>query len=188
MSAREGLDADPTTLRAIAHPLRNRILHEIYAAGFMRAADVATVLGVPANQASFHLRQLAKYGLIEEAPDQARDGRDRVWRPTHAGGVNVNPTELEKTPGGKAAVRVFHGVARARAHDVVDRVFDSRKRKGVHTSQSEHALRLDADEAAELAKEVRAVIARWNEKTQGSEDDADRQTYLYMDVLLPYPE
>ena len=38
------------------------------------------MLDIPANQASFHLRQLAKYGLIEEDPDAARDKRDRVWR------------------------------------------------------------------------------------------------------------
>ena len=48
----------------------------------MRAADVAERLDIPANQASFHLRQLAKYGLVEEAPELARDGRDRVWRAT----------------------------------------------------------------------------------------------------------
>ena len=48
--------------------------------GPLRAADVARELGIPANQASFHLRQLAKYGLVEEAPEEARDRRDRVWR------------------------------------------------------------------------------------------------------------
>ena len=72
--------SDPRMLRGIAHPMRNRILEEMSAGGPMRAADVAERLGIPANQASFHLRQLAKYGLVEEAPELARDGRDRVWR------------------------------------------------------------------------------------------------------------
>ena len=71
---------DPRILRAIAHPARSRILSELYAGGSLRAADVARTLDIPANQASFHLRQLAKYGLVEEAPDEARDRRDRVWR------------------------------------------------------------------------------------------------------------
>ena len=64
---------DPRILRAIAHPHRNRILSELYAAGPLRAADIAERADIPANRASFHLRQLAKYGLIVEAPEEARD-------------------------------------------------------------------------------------------------------------------
>src|ERR1700752_1251514 len=85
---------DPQVLRAIAHPVRNRVLTELSAQGPMRAADVARELDIPANQASFHLRQLAKYGLVEEDPDAGRDKRDRVWRPTSADGVSINLTEL----------------------------------------------------------------------------------------------
>ncbi len=60
---------DPRVLRAIAHPVRNRILDRARArTGSLRAADIAAELGIPANQASFHLRQLAKYGLVEEDP------------------------------------------------------------------------------------------------------------------------
>src|SRR6478736_3986815 len=72
--------SDPRVLRAIAHPVRTRVLDELQASGPARAADIARELGIPANQASFHLRQLAKYGLVEEAPEEARDKRDRVWR------------------------------------------------------------------------------------------------------------
>ncbi len=82
--------SDPRVLRAIAHPVRTRILEELSASGPVRAADVARDLGIPANQASFHLRQLAKYGLVEEAPEEARDKRDRVWRAVAAEGYSVN--------------------------------------------------------------------------------------------------
>src|SRR6476469_2363058 len=98
---------DVRMLRGIAHPMRNRILEELSAGGPMRAADVAERLGVPANQASFHLRSLAKYGLVEEAPALARDGRDRVWRVVHEEGVSVNLEELAQQEGGKAAITVF---------------------------------------------------------------------------------
>ena len=57
---------DPKILRAIAHPTRNRILSELFAGGSLRAADIARLIDVPANQASFHLRQLAKYGLVDQ--------------------------------------------------------------------------------------------------------------------------
>ena len=87
---------DPRILRAIAHPTRNRILGELFAAGPLRAADIARKLAIPANQASFHLRQLAKYGLVEEEPDEARDtprsgvapqrpGRDQLPHARRAG-------------------------------------------------------------------------------------------------------
>ena len=66
-------------LKAYSHPLRRQILRLIARREFLRAADIATELEVPANSASFHLRVLADAGLIEEAPDRARDRRDRVW-------------------------------------------------------------------------------------------------------------
>ena len=90
---------DPRVLRAIAHPVRNRILTELSAGGPMRAADVARLLDIPANQASFHLRQLAKYGLIEEAPEAARDQRDRVWRSADDGTLSIDVGAMEKEPG-----------------------------------------------------------------------------------------
>src|SRR6478736_9443743 len=111
---------DPKMLRAIAHPVRNRILTELTATGPMRAADLARELDLPANQASFHLRQLAKYGLVEEDPDAARDKRDRVWRPTSEHGLMVRLDELEKQPGGKAASAVFVQNAASWGHAVVD--------------------------------------------------------------------
>jgi DNA-binding transcriptional ArsR family regulator len=73
---------DPGVLRALSHPLRQRILNELDVVEHARAADLAEALDEPANSISFHLRVLAKAGIIEEAPEHARDRRDRVWRQT----------------------------------------------------------------------------------------------------------
>ena len=73
--------ATTAMLKAYAHPLRRRIAKELIIRGHARAADVAEALGTPANSVSFHLRVLADAGLIEEAPEHARDRRDRVWQP-----------------------------------------------------------------------------------------------------------
>jgi DNA-binding transcriptional ArsR family regulator len=70
----------PEAMRALAHPLRVRILYQLELDRHGRAADLARTLGEPANSISFHLRTLAKAGLIVEAPELARDKRDRVWR------------------------------------------------------------------------------------------------------------
>lgn len=79
-------------LKAYSHPLRRRMLKLLTRQRFLRAADFAAALDVPANNASFHLRVLADAGLIEEAPEQARDRRDRVWTATK-GAFNVGGPE-----------------------------------------------------------------------------------------------
>ncbi|PZP15415.1 MAG: hypothetical protein DI611_09340 [Brachybacterium faecium] len=66
-------------LRAMAHPLRMQIVERVGRRGTARAADLASDLGVPANSISYHLRILARGGVITEAPEAARDRRDRVW-------------------------------------------------------------------------------------------------------------
>ncbi|MDF2561032.1 MAG: hypothetical protein K0R99_2478 [Microbacterium sp.] len=79
-------------LKAYSHPLRRQMIRLFSRRDFLRAADIAAELGVPANSASFHLRALADAGLIEEAPEKARDRRDRVWT-GHKGPLNVGGPE-----------------------------------------------------------------------------------------------
>jgi predicted ArsR family transcriptional regulator len=176
---------DPQVLRAIAHPVRNRILAELDARGSLRAADLARELGIPANQASFHLRQLAKYGLIEEDPAAARDKRDRVWKVSNTGGFSVEMRDMEQQPGGRAASRVFRQNKRAWGHVVVDAVLSDRRAKGTQSTLTDSALMLSKKEAAELSEELDEVIQRWADHTRGGGED--RITYLYYAALLPYP-
>lgn len=69
-------------LRAMAHPLRMRLIERIGRRGTARAADLAADLDIPANSVSYHLRTLARGGVIIDAPEAARDKRDRVWKLT----------------------------------------------------------------------------------------------------------
>jgi DNA-binding transcriptional ArsR family regulator len=177
---------DPRVLRAIAHPTRVRILGEVYAAGHLRAADVAESLGIPANQASFHLRQLAKYGLIQQAPELARDGRDRVWQPAHEHGVSLEVDEVEKGPGGKAAVAVWQRHAAAVAKSAVDRAYARRKQRDVHVMISDDWIRLTKAEAKELSDELIVLQERWQQRTRG--DKKGRRTYHLLQFLQPAPE
>ena len=66
-------------LKALTHPLRRRIVRLMRSGDPMRATDLAERLDVAANSVSFHLRRLAAAGMIREAPELARDRRDRVW-------------------------------------------------------------------------------------------------------------
>lgn len=72
--------ATTAMLKAFTHPLRRQILRLLAKREYLRAADVAEALDVPANKVSFHMRVLADAGLLVEAPEYARDRRDRVWK------------------------------------------------------------------------------------------------------------
>ena len=177
---------DPRILRAVAHPTRNRILSELFATGSMRAADIARELGIPANQASFHLRQLAKYGLVEEDPDAARDRRDRAWRLADPDGVSFRTSDMLEQPGGKAAYAVFQRNAVAWGHHLVDRALEPEPGKRPHKSVSEYALRLTPDESDLLMKELGEVIEAWRTRNQGETADG-RMTYSVYQIIQPYP-
>jgi DNA-binding transcriptional ArsR family regulator len=181
--------SDPRVLRAIAHPVRTRVLGEVYAAGHLRAADVAERLGIPANQASFHLRQLAKYGLVEPAPDLARDGRDRVWKPAQEGVLSFDADDVEKGPGGKAAVTVWRRQAIASAKEAVERAYARHRQRNVHVMISDDWIRLTKQEATEFSEDLMALQERWTERTR--EPPARRgirRTYHLMQILQPAPE
>jgi DNA-binding transcriptional ArsR family regulator len=177
---------DPRVLRAIAHPVRNRILDELGARGPMRAADIAQALDIPANQASFHLRQLGKYGLVVEAPEEARDGRDRVWKASHESGLNIRTSELEEAPGGKAAVTVFRREWTNAAHDAVTRAETAGKDPDVMVMSSDSALRLTRKDAEQFTEELHDLVNSW--RRRGHSAPAEARTYQLLQILLPARE
>ncbi len=69
---------DPRSMRALAHPLRLRLLEQIALRGPLTATECAALVGESPSSCSFHLRQLAKYGFVEEA--EGGQGRNRPWR------------------------------------------------------------------------------------------------------------
>ncbi|MGA8045993.1 MAG: helix-turn-helix domain-containing protein [Dermatophilaceae bacterium] len=108
-------------LKAMSHPLRRRILELMHEDVPRRAADLAELLDEPANSVSFHLRQLARSGLIVEAPEHARDRRDRVWMA--AGSGYVVPTPAEPIgPEDELVLRAFMDQEALDLHDVIARV------------------------------------------------------------------
>ena len=73
--------SDARELRVLAHPLRLQILQVLHERGAATATEIAErVAESPAN-CSWHLRQLARHGFVEETG--GRKGRQRPWRPTN---------------------------------------------------------------------------------------------------------
>jgi DNA-binding transcriptional ArsR family regulator len=69
---------DVQTARAMAHPVRLRLLEELAFRGPMTATQLAELVGESPANSSWHLRQLAKYGFVEEAGGGT--GRERPWQ------------------------------------------------------------------------------------------------------------
>ncbi len=71
---------DPRALRALAHPLRLALVGLLRRQGPLTATRAGQILDESSASCSFHLRQLAKYGLVEEAGGGT--GRQRPWQAT----------------------------------------------------------------------------------------------------------
>ena len=78
----ERVRLDSRRLRALAHPLRMRLLAALRLFGPATATELARRLDTNSGQTSYHLRQLAEVGLIEDDPDHST-ARDRYWRARH---------------------------------------------------------------------------------------------------------
>jgi DNA-binding transcriptional ArsR family regulator len=71
---------DPRALRALAHPVRLELVGMLRHEGPLTATEAASRIGESPAACSFHLRQLAKYGFVEEAG--GGKGRRRPWQAT----------------------------------------------------------------------------------------------------------
>jgi DNA-binding transcriptional ArsR family regulator len=89
---------DAQVIRALSHPARVAILMQLTDGREATATECSELCGLSPSATSYHLRALAKLGLIEEAPGRG-DARERVWRSATAGllldsGVADTPEEL----------------------------------------------------------------------------------------------
>lgn len=91
----------PESIRALAHPLRLKILSILDKEDEVTATRCAQLTGESAASCSFHLRQLEKYGYVERAEVR---GKERPWRAAK-GGFSVQP-DLE-VPGSVEAAKAF---------------------------------------------------------------------------------
>ncbi len=72
--------SDPRALRALAHPVRMRLVGLLRTEGPLTATQAAEHVGESPSNCSFHFRQLAKWGLAE--PANGGKGRERPWQAT----------------------------------------------------------------------------------------------------------
>ncbi len=148
---------DTRALRALAHPVRLDLLEALAVHGPLTATAAAELVGESPANCSWHLRQLAKYGFIEEEP--TGHGRQRPWRRTGAG---LSWTKSDADPASAAAAqaltqvfidREFRRVKEAMAAPEPDGWVDA-----VIATQTIGWL--TADELRELDAEVLALLTK----------------------------
>ena len=82
---------DPAALRALAHPVRLKILEALTVHGAATATELADRVDESPANCSWHLRQLGRYGFIEETGEGT--GRQRPWRIVPGGNTWADPDE-----------------------------------------------------------------------------------------------
>jgi DNA-binding transcriptional ArsR family regulator len=100
---------DSTSLRALAHPLRVRLLGLLRENGPSTASRLAVAVGTTSGATSYHLRQLAAAGFIVEdegAEDDGRQPRERWWRAAHRT-TWFDTSSTIGDPEGEAATEVY---------------------------------------------------------------------------------
>jgi predicted ArsR family transcriptional regulator len=151
---------DPRALRALTHPVRLALLEALDREGPLTATQAADLLGESPANCSFHLRTLAKYGFVEEAPGGT--GRQRPWQ---ARRVISTIDSAELTPDARLAAQALVDMLRERQRDWLRRWDSTRDRAPAEWRDSADeihtVLHLTAAELSELTRTITTAIERY---------------------------
>jgi len=176
--AREPLQLDGAALKAFAHPLRTRLYAELEQAGPATSAQLAARVGDSRGSTSYHLRQLARHGLLEEVPGRG-SAKERWWR-TRPGGYAFNGDLLRRQPEtARAAEVLIEDFVQQRSEELARWARESRAMPHEWVQASINArtvVSLTREELAELVSRVRAVVDdyRPHEPQTGQHSDSQR--------------
>jgi DNA-binding transcriptional ArsR family regulator len=154
---------DPKALRALAHPIRLELVGLLRQRGPLTATKAAELLGESSGSTSFHLRQLAKYGLVEEAG--GGEGRERPWRAT---AMFTGWPDVADSPELAAASGLLRGVIAERYFEQLIRWLEARDSEPEVWQEAEHLgdtmLWVTPEELGDLAREEQALMDRYLER------------------------
>lgn len=184
---------DPKALRAYAHPVRMALIGLLRVRGPLTATQAARLTGESSGTCSFHFRQLAKYGLVEEAEGRTR--REKPWRATT---TSTSWDPVPGTPEGDAAASLLQ--------EALAEAYFFKLMRWLETSGGEprewreaaflgdRILWLTADELAELGQDTLAATDKYFERIVRPElrpAGARAVSFLHIafpDVVLGGPE
>jgi len=175
-------------LRILAHPLRSRLLGALRFHGPATSTALAARLGTNSGATSYHLRQLADAGLIEDDPGRP-GGRTRWWRAAHDS-TSWTSTDFDDDPDARAADDWLARNHARRAAGWVANWLDVRHEWSTDwrsaADQSDYHLDLTAAGLQALMDELHAVVRRHLAEVQA--DSPDRQRVTVLLEGFPSPE
>jgi predicted ArsR family transcriptional regulator len=152
------LTRDPAALRALAHPVRLRLLGLLRGEGPSTASRLAERLGLNSGATSYHLRNLAQHGFIVDAAEHG-NGRERFWQAAH---TTTRTEDDADTPEGRDAIDAFAQAIAVAHGERLQRAVEERAqlpREWWRTAtMSDWSLRLRPEDAIELREQLVAVL------------------------------
>jgi DNA-binding transcriptional ArsR family regulator len=182
---------DVETLKAIAHPLRSRLLTLLNVYGPATATELGRRVGESSGSTSYHLRQLERYGFIEDDPEQS-GGRERRWRPV-VRGSSWSTADFVDDP---EALEINDMMERRQAHrnvEHLERWFTSRAQIDPRwlgaAGVSDDMLRLTPSQARRFHDELIATSRRYRTDPPPPDDPDEPVAYISLHVsVLPFEE
>jgi DNA-binding transcriptional ArsR family regulator len=176
---------DPQALRALAHPVRLALLEALAHHGPLTATEAAERVGESPSNCSFHLRQLAKYGFVEEA--EGGKGRRRPWRAKTLGTTFTDvheDTETALAAGALGRVISDRLLARARAGLEQARLMPDEWR--AVTGTNDMTLYVTPEEMRELDDKILAHLWEFRDRIADPEKRPDGSRALQFAAFI-YP-
>ena len=171
--------SDPRALRVLAHPLRLALLDRLMSFGPQTAAQCGTALGSNASNCSYHLRALARVGLVE--PVGSTDRRERPWRAT-ATGLEFGPGDVSGSPVSAAAALAVDELALAGDEELTRsaRARHQRQPSDWRAAEAYHTygLRVTASELRLLVEEIDRLVRPYIGATRSDAPDAADVAHL----------
>jgi hypothetical protein len=157
---------DPRAMRALAHPVRLALMDALSMDGELTATQAAQIVGESPASCSFHFRQLAKYGFVEETGGGT--GRQRPWRlKTLAITLSVEAaSETRAAVARHDLLAMFQeqAIARLRNWMATQSLFPKRWREAY---QAKRAIWwVTPDELEQLGKEMQALVLRYSARVE----------------------
>lgn len=181
--------SDPRAMRALAHPRRLELLELLHRSGALTATQCADALGDSPAGCSYHLRQLARYGFVEEAPGGV--GRERPWRRVKAG-LRFSTGLDEMSPAQRAAADLLVGVVAARRDAWVAQWRATRDRAPRRwreaSAESDFGFWATPDEVEQLNAKIYELLAPFQQRTFDEERPRDGEAELVTYLVYAFPQ
>ncbi|WP_328682993.1 ArsR/SmtB family transcription factor [Streptomyces sp. NBC_00343] len=173
---------DARSLRGLAHPLRMQLLDALRNNGPATASQLGTRLGESSGATSYHLRQLAAHGFVEDAPEHGK-GRERWWQVVDQG-IVFNADDFQNSgPEVRGLAEAFlHEFANAHYRELITWL-NGRNNWPEPWSRasdmSDATLRLTPDLAAELIGEMHALIDGYRNRAPDKDAPESEQVRVH---------